>query len=171
MSNRFFRFVSDIIKVIERILFRIVGVGLVLLITVQIILASPDFNFNRDLIADLPGVSLLLGESEYQFGEPAQEVFSAPEEQMRIVIQGRLDLPEAKLVVNGEVRDNFAGGVAQVSVRNGDKVIIDTRGIERGMWIRIDELSAGLYPFEIDQQFWVQDEYKNLGQVRINNQF
>ncbi|WP_408956526.1 hypothetical protein [Natroniella sp. ANB-PHB2] len=168
MPNRFFRLVSDLIKVIERILLKIVVVGLVLLVTVQIILVNPDFD--RTLISNLPLVNSLLGE-EYHFGEPAQEVFSAPEEELRVTIQGQLDLPEAKLIVNGEVKDSFAGGVAQIRVRNGDRVIIDTRGIERGLWIRIDELSGVLYPFEREQQFWVQDEYKTLGRVRIDSQF
>ncbi|MCK8827260.1 hypothetical protein MWH25_05835 [Natroniella acetigena] len=169
MPNRFFRLVSDLIKVIERILLKIVAIGFVLLVAVQIILVNPDFD--RALIANLPVVSLLLGEEEYQFGEPVQEVFSVPEEELRITIQGQLDLPEAKLIVNGEVRDDFAGGFAQIRVRNGDRVIIDTRGVERGLWVRIDELSGLLYPFEKDQQFWVQDEYKTLGRVRIDSQF
>ncbi|GAB6098472.1 hypothetical protein JCM16358_03510 [Halanaerocella petrolearia] len=158
------------IKKIERVLIRSIIIGFILIVAVQIILTNP--NLKNSLISKVPMVDeFLVVKKEPNFNAPAKKVFSIQNEYATLSLQNGLRLSEVKLLINDQVVDNFKNGEVKFKIEPGDIVAIDARGYKKGLWFKATDLSTSVSIFKEQQQFWIKDEYKVLGQIKKLNKF
>jgi len=168
---RRYRF-KKLMRIIERLILRLLVVGLVLLVAVQFILTNSQLE--EKIVTNIPWTQKLLTLGrQSEFGQPAEKVISTGTDShhLRLTLQNKLPLKEVKLLVNGEVITNFNQPQQEVKLKPGDKIAIDARGCQQGLWFKITSLSANLSSLEAGQQLWIKDEYKVLGQVAKQNKF
>ncbi len=170
MFRRRSSFIRRVIKGIEQLLLRIIVIGLVLLVTVQIILTNP--KLEESLITKVPIMKevLTLGQNE-DFKIPATTVFSTRDKKLVVLLQNDLRTSKVKLLINGEVRDTFVDGYTEVNLKSGDEIAIDTKGVPQGLWFEISESSFSLISFEVGRQFWIKNDCKVLGRVDKEDKF
>lgn len=164
MSNRFFRSIERVVRVIEKILLRIVVLGLILLIAVQLILTNP--NLEDSIVAKLPKLKEILN-----FGQnvPAKTVFRTKEEYLILALQNSYRAPETKVLVNAKVVGDFSQGLIKIRVQDGDKLAINGRENKKGLWVKVEATSVPLPSFKVGQQYWIKNEWKVIGEVKLNN--
>lgn len=154
------------IKGTAKFVLRLVVVALVLLIAVQFIMANTVIE--KSLISKIPYAQelLKLGQDN-QFAQQAKMVF-APEKKYIIFRLQSNEWPwQVRLVVNGHVVGNFSQGKVEVKVKEGDNLAVDARGYKKGLWLTIAKSSAAIENFQPGQQFWIKNQYKKLGIVKL----
>lgn len=72
--------------------------------------------------------------------------------------------PTARVFVNNERAINFTTSVVKIPVKNGDFLILDTRGISDPIWFEVQDFSEEITTLRLGQQFWVKN---NLEVVAI----
>ena len=161
---------KKILKGIERLILRLLVVGLVLLVAVQFILTNS--NVEQKLVAKIPWTRklLTLGQQN-EFSQSAKQVFSTRQQYIKLSLQNNLQLRKVQVLVNGQVVGNFSQSEIKVNIKPGDRLAIDARGCQQGLWFEIDSLSTAISFLQTGQQFWLKDEYKVLGKVRNQNKF
>ena len=168
---RSYRF-KRLLRTIERLILRLLVVGLVLLVAVQFILTNSQLE--EKIVTNIPWTQklLTLGQQS-KFSQPAQKVMSTGpnNSHLQLTLQNNLPLEEVKLLVNGQVVTNFSQSQQEVELKPGDKIAIDARGCKRGLWFKVKSLSADLSSLKSGQQLWIKDEYKVLGQVDKQDKF
>ncbi|AGB41357.1 hypothetical protein Halha_1412 [Halobacteroides halobius DSM 5150] len=168
-------FFDRLIDKIQRLVMWVVVTGLLLMVTVQMILANP--NLEKSLISKIPRVKKILTIGQQSnFNPPvkntsAKQVFSVQEDYMTLSLQNKLKTPHVNLIINNQVVDNFKDGVVRFKIQEGDLIAIDARGSKGGLWFKVVELSNRLATFKPQQQFWVKNEYKVLGRVKRLSKF
>ncbi|GAB6138432.1 hypothetical protein [Halanaerobaculum tunisiense] len=158
---------------LQKLVVNIIVVGFILLVTIQLILANP--GLKDSLVSKIPQMDYILAIGQQpEFDAPAKEVFSLQnqsKEQLTIKLQNRLQLSNVKLVVNDQVVDDFKAGIAKAKIKAGDKIAIDARGYKQGLWFKITKMSTQIDNFAPQQQFWIKNEYKVLGEIEKLNKF
>ena len=130
----------------------ILTVGLILLITVQ-------------LMMEFDKTKIYLNWVESQVGE-----FFGPElEQVAVVSTNDYVVIEllnpgeystARVLVNNDRAFYFQRRLVKVPVTNDDLLIIDTRGIDKALWFEVIDFSKNVTSLEKGQQFRVKDGLK-----------
>ncbi|KXS44710.1 MULTISPECIES: hypothetical protein [unclassified Candidatus Frackibacter] len=189
MSRGFYDFVIRLIERIESLLIKGTIALIILLITVQVALNDP-LNVNLKL-SELPVVEKVLTylpleklDLEYQ---QTQQGVAKHKEASRISSQvmgekkGLIELTvlnldqvnqnNIRIIVNGKRIDNFIGNQIQIFVSDGDRVIVDTRGVQRGLWFKVTDISGGIQNFRVGEQIWIQDNLKSLGRVEFQKRY
>jgi hypothetical protein len=161
LLKRFINWVGNLVL-------NLVVIGLVLLVAIQFILTNP--NLKESIIAKLPYVQQALElKEDNKFSQTAKTVFAPQKKHIAFQIKGDLSSKQVKLLINGNVVGDFASGSLKVTVEPGDKLAIDAREYEPGIWLEITDVSASLNSFQTGQQFWIKEQYKSLNIVKINN--
>ncbi|MGM0502114.1 MAG: hypothetical protein ACQERJ_06260 [Bacillota bacterium] len=158
------------IRWIGKFLLNIVVFGLLVVVVTQFIIINSDFE--QSLIARFPQVKKILElNQEQQFTQQAKMVFAPQQEYIVFIMQGSNKSWKVQLVVNGQVVGNFAQGKVKAEIKEGDQIAINAVGYKKGLWLRVAELSIPLQTFKQGEQFWIKNEYKNLGIVKLKGKF
>lgn len=162
--------VEKVIKWVSKTVLKLIVFALVLLVTVQFILTNSALE--KSLLSKLPYSKhiLDLGEKN-KFSQAAKTVFASKEGSLVFQLQGGENLWKVRFLVNEKVVGNFAAGSLEVKVEPGDKLAVDARGCQEGVWLRLSKLSENINFFQEGQQFWLKNEYKSLGVVKSKTKF
>ncbi|WP_027340528.1 hypothetical protein [Halonatronum saccharophilum] len=172
MGRHIFYLVEGLAKVIEKILVRLVVIGMVILVGVQIILTNP--NLEETLIARIPRLEavLAIGQSD-DFKEDAVPVFQINNEtiSLKLSTYNRDRGSDFNLILNGQKVGDFSRDYIEIEVNEGDRLSIDGRESSSGIWIEISSTSKPLINLGEGKQFWVNNKYKDLGHIEVINKF
>lgn len=82
-----------------------------------------------------------------------------------IASEGGVSLERAYLLVNGEIRGNFASGSLQIRVYDGDILAVDCRAYGRELCFTVDILSASVDESYLPRQIRCRQQTAVLGFV------
>lgn len=150
---------------LEGFFINLIVIILILLVTVQVLMRN-DTAYSK------------LKEMEFAIKnifqeEPLVEVFRYEEdmkEEEGIIVIGLLQdysLPQVWLVKNGQRVANFAEGLVQITVKEGDLLVLDCSFCAEPLWFEIKELSSSIKTWYTGQLFRIYGEEKNLGVVQF----
>lgn len=158
-----------ILEGLERILFRVLIVGFVILALTQ--LALPML-----LPTDLTTRTLILNDAF----EGEKELLSGHNEGVKTALKAnkhigsitfRLDnfssLQRTKVLVNGQEITDFNEKEVTIGVNDGDEVVIDGSFYKPVIKIRIIELSDNIKNLKLNQEILITSEIVSLGEVRV----
>ncbi len=133
-----------------RFLMGIVTVGLVLVISVQIMMG---FEQTRDYLRWAEGRLGIIDQPE------AQQVSSViSEDSVTIKLLNSGDYPDVRVLLNNESAYYFETEYVQIPVWDGDLLILDTRGINEALWFEVIDFSPNVSSIKRGQQFRLKNE-------------
>ncbi|MGM0471188.1 MAG: hypothetical protein ACQEQI_02760 [Bacillota bacterium] len=189
MIRGFYNFILQLVDKVESLLIRGTIALIILLITVQITLSDP-LHSNLDLASQLsvdhlqhlPVISQLLDFSS-KTTQRSEGTSSSQESSQSVVgeVAGRVELKilnsnvdnleQIKIFVNDQFRTSFSDEQLKLEVRPGDKIMLDTRNIEQGLWFQVTALSANIQNFKQEEQFWVQNDLYLLPEIKVSKRY
>ncbi|AZR72752.1 hypothetical protein BBF96_04700 [Anoxybacter fermentans] len=132
-----------------RFLMGLITVGLVLLITIQLMMG---FEQTRHYLKWV--------ESQvYELIDPDLKKVAVviPEEYVILELLNPGNFSEVRVLVNNEKVYYFNHSIVRIPVKDGDLLIIDTRGIETALWFEVRNYSKRVSNLKIGQQFRVKN--------------
>lgn len=142
-----------------RFVMGIIAVGLVLLISVQIMM---EFDQTRSYLKWVEGRLGIIDLPE------VREVSSyIPEETVTIKMLNSGEYSDARVLMNNERDYHFQTKIVQIPVTDGDLLIIDTRGIDEALWFEIIAFSETITSLKQNQQFRVRNDLQVI-EIKID---
>lgn len=139
-----------------RFLLGIITIGLVLLISIQILLGFDQTKSYLHWAERQVGVI-----KEQIFPTNIQKVSQATaSESVTVKLLNSGNYPGVRILVNNERAVYFTNSTIQIPVKTGDLLIIDTRGIEQALWFEIIDYSSKVSSLQKGQQFRVRNDLK-----------
>ena len=139
-----------------RFLLGIITIGLVLLISIQILLG---FDQTKHYLHWAESQLGIIKEQIYPVS--IQKVSqSTSSEHVTIKLLNPGSYPGVRILINNERALYFKNSTLQIPVKSGDLLIIDTRGTESALWFEIIDYSAKIISLKKGQQFRVRDDFQ-----------
>ncbi|SJZ54786.1 hypothetical protein [Selenihalanaerobacter shriftii] len=185
MSRGFYEFILKLVEKIESLLIKGTIALIILLITVQVALNDP---INTDLqLKQLPLVKKTLTylklDKLKNYVKDFKATESKPANQANLAViaeqQGIIELKilnsnnasQVKVLVNNQVRGTFKDDRFRLRVKNGDEIILDSKMINKGLWVKVTNLSDNIQNFQEGEQFWVKNNLKQLRRVELYKRY
>jgi hypothetical protein len=140
----------------ERWLRRLLIVALISLVTLQFLFARDPYPLYLSFAQRMEGLP---------WTEEAAMGVATGSGVLQISRSGRTPLPEASVVINGQTAANFAGRTVSVTVRQGDRVVIDARGYPRAVFVVSGGSGVGSPPLNLRVE--TVHSTASLGQVKL----
>ncbi|MCK4259038.1 MAG: hypothetical protein KAX49_08675 [Halanaerobiales bacterium] len=144
----------------DRFIKWIVTVGLILLITIQIMMRFDGTQHYLKLV-----------ESRIQgwVGTEVKEVvvFNREEYITLKLLNGAIH--KARVLLNNERDYYFSKSTIQIPVKDGDLLILDTRGISEALWFEVIDFSDKITSLKFGQQFRVKNDLQVIS-IEVNSQ-
>jgi hypothetical protein len=180
MSRGFYDFILRLIERVESLLIKGTIALIILVITVQVALNDPlhaDLNF-RDLPVVNKVVSYLdLRNHQYSKSTEVESPSKAVLEREQGIIELKVlnlsekDKAKVKILVNNQLQRNFGGGAVRLFVQDGDKIILDTREVNQGLWFEVTDSSNNIQSYQKGEQFWIKNNIKELETVELKRRY
>lgn len=139
-----------------RFLLGFITIGLVLLISIQILLG---FEQTKNYLHWAESQLGIIKEQIYpQSIQKVSQTTSNENVTVRLLNSGTY--PGVRVLVNNERAFYFKNSTVQIPVNAGDLLIIDTRGIETALWFEIIDYSAKIISLQKGQQFRVRNDFQ-----------
>lgn len=133
----------------ERFLVGLMTIGMILLITVQLMMQSGE---PRSYIQQLESkIRSLTGTEVQEVAMLNSDGFIT----LTLLTKGYY--PQARVLVNNDKAYYFTKGPVKVPVNHSDMIIFDTRGIKTNLRFKVLDYSVGITNVRSGQEFWVYD--------------
>ncbi|ADL12551.1 hypothetical protein [Acetohalobium arabaticum] len=188
MFRGFYNFILRLIERIESLLIKGTISLLILLITVQIALNDPlsaKLQFENSYLQQLKEIPVVqqvvtyLQRNNSGVKQTAELKEVTQSESVTTDKQGIVELKvlnsttdqQIKVFINKKLRKTFSKGQARILVEPGDKIILDTRGINKGLWFQVTALSDNLQNFNGGERFWIKNDLYTLEEVKVRKRY
>ncbi|MBM7623829.1 hypothetical protein [Sporohalobacter salinus] len=182
MFRGFYNFILRLIEKIESLLIKGTVSLIILLITVQIALNDPlsaELQFKNSYLQQLKKVPVVRRVVSYfqknkTRGRQAAKLESVTTEKQGVIKLKVLNLTKPrriKVFVNNQLRKTFNGSQVRILVEPGDRITLDTRGIDKGLWFQVSALSSNLLNFKEGEQFWIKNNLQTLKEVKVRKRY
>lgn len=133
----------------ERFLVGLMTIGMILLITVQLMMQSSE---PRSYIQELESkIRNLTGTEVQEVAMLNSDGFVT----LKLITKGHY--PQARVLVNNDQAYYFDKGPVKIPVNSTDMLIFDTRGIKTDLWFKVLDFSTGITNVRSGQEFHVYD--------------
>ena len=159
----------DFLEKIEKFLVNFIILGLILLISLQLIMKNDssyqrlkDFEYSfRSGFQDNQAIEVSTGVQNYE------ETRLFADSKLLINVLEEDYLPQVWLVKNGERISDFSTGSVEIDINDGDFLLIDSRFYDGPLLFEIEELSPNIRTWHTGQEFRLFVEEKKLGLVEF----
>ncbi len=158
-------------KKLERLFINIVIITLIFMICLQLVMKN-DVAYQRLKDIEYTVKSVFQRQDLIEVTKQKQEVIEVTNENQfvedgYIVIDLLQDysLPQVWLVKNGKKVANFSNGIVEISVKEGDLLLLDCKFYKNPLWFEITALSSDVRNWHLGQQFRITAEERRIGVV------
>lgn len=149
----------------ERFMKGIITIGLVLLITIQLMMG---FDQTRNMLRWVEGQIHEVVDPEVQQVSTTMEY----DQYVTLKLLNPGDYSKARILVNNEYAYNFDQRVVKVPVKNNDLLIFDTRSYLEAVWFEVLNFSQEITNLKEGQQFRVKCGFETIPiEVKYQSKF